>query len=155
MANPRPTSAGEDQPVHAPGTISCPMCGHQISLYMETAESRASRAAGRLADAMGSWRFMVALCLVTLIYVSVAIAMQPSGTDTAIVLNYLGIGMTTLVAIQTPLILLTQRRDSARDRARDREALRVATHAEHHLQFIRVALDEGQAEPLRRSSVSE
>ena len=100
MANPRPTSALGDEPVHAPGTIACPMCGHQLSLYMEPAESRWSQTAGRLADAMGSWRFVIALCLVTLIYVSVTFAMRPFWTETAIVLNYLGIGMTTLVAVQ-------------------------------------------------------
>lgn len=155
MANPPPTSGAEDEPVHAPGTITCPRCGHHLSLYMEPADSRASKAAGRLADAMGSWRFLVVLCLVTVVYISVTITMRPSGTDTAIVLNYLGIGMTTLVAIQTPLILLTQRRDAASDRARDREALRVATHAERDLHAIRTALHEGDAEPATRSSAPE
>lgn len=100
---------------------------------------------------MGSWRFVVALCLVTLAYTAATIAIRPSGTDTAIVLNYLGIGMTTLVAIQTPLILLTQRRDSARDRARDQEAFRVATQAEHDLHAIRTLLEGGQPTFPKRS----
>lgn len=147
MAPIQPTSGTEVEPLHAPSTIACPRCGHQLSLYTEPAESHANRTAGRLADAMGSWWFVVALSVVTLVYISATIAMRSSGTETAIVLNYLGITMTVLVAIQTPLILLTQRRDSARDRARDQEAFRVATRAEHDLHVIRTALEQERTEP--------
>lgn len=121
--------------------LVCPRCGHALSQFMEPTVTRANRAAGRVADAMGSWRFIVALCIVTVGYVVVALSIQPSNTETAIAMNYLGIGMTIFVGIQTPLILLTQRRDAARDRAREQEALRVATRAEHDLHAIREALD--------------
>lgn len=151
MAHPLPKSGSNDEAAHAPSAIACPRCGHQLSVYTEPAESSANRTAGRVADAMGSWRFLVALSLMTLAYIGATIAIRPSGTDTAIVLNYLGIAMTTLVAIQTPLILLTQRRDSARDRARDQEAFRVATRAEHDLHAIRTALESGHANPPERS----
>jgi len=45
-----------------------------------------------------------------------------------------------VAALQLPLILLSQRLDSARDRERDREALRVAASAEADLHAIRDAI---------------
>jgi uncharacterized membrane protein len=44
--------------------------------------------------------------------------------------------LTLLAALQLPLILLSQRLDSARDREQDREALRVAASAEADLHAI-------------------
>ncbi|MGJ9423627.1 DUF1003 domain-containing protein [Aeromicrobium sp. CF3.5] len=133
-------AAMDSDQAHGMGSIICPQCGHELSLFMETPESRANRSAQRLADALASWRFIALLSLVAVLYVVIVLAI-PLGTDTAIAINYLGIGMTTLVALQTPLILLTQRRDAARDRARDQEILRVATHTEYDLHALRNALE--------------
>jgi len=118
----------------------CPQCGHPLSMFDEPDESRADTLAARIADGIGSWRFLVALVVLIVAYVVVLVAMRPFGEDHAVLFNYLGIVLTVLVALQTPLILLTQRQENARDRERDREAFRVATHTEVDLHAIRDAL---------------
>lgn len=114
--------------------------GHPLSMYEEPDEGLADTLAAKIANGIGSWRFVVALMIGTVAYVVVIVGMRPFAEDNAVLFNYLGVLLTVLVALQTPLILLTQRQDSARDRARDREALRVATHTEIDLHAIRDAL---------------
>ena len=122
------------------GAVVCPQCGHPLSMYNEPDESPADTLAAKIADGIGSWRFLAALMMVIVVYVVVLVAMRPFAEDNAVLFNYLGVVLTVLVALQTPLILLTQRQETARDRARDREALRVATHTEVDLHAIRDAL---------------
>lgn len=133
-------AAMDSDQAHGMGFIICPQCGHELSLFMEAQDSRADRAAQRLADALASWRFIALLSMVAVLYIVLEV-FNPLGADTVIATNYLAIGLTTLIAIQTPLILLTQRRDADRDRARAQEVLRVATHTEYDLHALRNALE--------------
>lgn len=122
----------------------CPQCGHELSMYEELRDNRGDRVASVIADAMGSWPFLLTLTAVAASFTTLVVAWSAMRDDAPVLLNYLGITLTTLVAVQTPLILLTQRRDAARDRARDREALRVATQAERDLHAILDQLVEGR-----------
>lgn len=126
--------------VQSAGPPQCPACGHDLSMFAEPPDPAPDRFASVIADVMGSWYFLLVLVLGTAAFSAVCLATGLLGTERAVLFNDLGIALTVLVAFQTPLILLTQRRDAARDRERDREALRVSTHAETDLHAIRDAL---------------
>lgn len=123
-----------------PGVI-CPNCGHELSMFMELRITRPERIATAVATAVGSWRFLVVLMICIVVWLTVNIISHSFTPYPQMMLDYLGLGLTLLAALQLPLILLSQRQDSARDRERDREALRVAANAEADLHAIRQAVD--------------
>lgn len=120
--------------------ITCPHCGHELSMFEEPPADRAEQLAARVADAVGTWWFLMGLLLLILGWLVVNLVWQPFQPHPATMLAGLGASLATVAALQGPLILLTQRRGAARDRARDREALRVATNTESDLHAIREAL---------------
>jgi len=125
---------------HSPTSVVCPKCGHELSMFMELQVSRPERIATAVATAVGSWRFLVLLMISIVVWLVVNVIWRNFTPYPQMMLDYLGLGLTMLAALQLPLILLSQRQDSARDRERDREALRVAANAEADLHAIRLAV---------------
>jgi uncharacterized membrane protein len=121
---------------HSATSVACPNCGHELSMFMELEITRPERIATAVATAVGSWRFLVILMVCIVGWLTVNVISHSSASYPAL-LDYLALGLTMLAALQLPLILLSQRQDSARDRERDREALRVAASAEADLHDIR------------------
>ena len=116
--------------------VVCPHCGHELSMFAEPMADRAETVAGKVADAVGSWWFLLVLIMVSSGWIVVNLVVEPLQPDPSAMLGYLGTALTAVTALYGPLILLAQRRSAARDRARDREALRVATRTEGDLHAI-------------------
>jgi len=121
-------------------TVVCPNCGHELSMFMEPETTRPERIATAVATAVGSWRFLVVLIIGIVVWLTVNVISHNFTPYPQMMLDYLGLGLTLLAAMQLPLILLSQRQDSQRDRERDREVLRVAASTEADLHAIRQAL---------------
>lgn len=128
--------------------LTCPACGHVLSMYTEPTAGVPERVATRIADAFGSWRFLVVMSAAVLVWILANVAWHPLHPYPTMMLDGLGLGLTVLASVQLPLILLSQRQDVARDRARDRETLRVAAHTEADLHAIRDPASTGASAPL-------
>lgn len=141
MSNPHDDGQQEPPTDHCSATgIVCPNCGHELSMFMELEITRPERIATKIANACGSWRFVVLLMVGIIVWLTANIISQSLSPYPQMMLDYLGLGLALVAALQLPLILLSQRMDSARDRERDREALRVATSTEADLHAIRDAV---------------
>lgn len=130
-----------------PGTVTCPHCGHQLSMFMELESDRAEAAAARIAGAAGSWWFLVMILLLIAGWFGVNAVFQPFQPHPSTMIGYLGTMLTAVAALQGPLILLVQRRETARDRAREIESFHVATNVEADLHAIRTALGTAKVLP--------
>ena len=141
MRDPRDDGQQEPHQDHRSATgIVCPNCGHELSMFMELESTRPERIATKIANAFGSWRFVVILIVAIIVWLAANIISQSLDPYPQMMLDYLGLGLALVAALQLPLILLSQRMDGVRDRERDREALRVATSAEADLHAIRDAV---------------
>jgi uncharacterized membrane protein len=109
-------------------------------MFMELEITRPERIATKIANAFGSWRFVVVLIVGIIAWLTANIILQSFDPYPQMMLDYLGLGLALVAALQLPLILLSQRMGGARDRERDREALRVAASAEADLHAIREAV---------------
>ena len=135
---------GQQEPgprLSSSNTVVCPHCGHELSMFMELETTRPERIAAAVANAVGTWRFLVVLLVAIVVWLIVNVVSHGLAPYPQMMLDYLGLGLTLLAALQLPLILLSQRQDGARDRERDIEALRVAASAEADLHAIRVAVN--------------
>lgn len=128
-----------DRPV-----VACPHCGHDLSMFTESASSRAEAAATRISLVFGSWRFLVLLALVIVSWCAVNVVMRPFDPHPTAMLTYLGIALAAVTALQGPLILFTQHREAARDRRRDVEVLAVCQNTEADVHAIRAVLEDGR-----------
>ena len=126
--------------IHSAGSVVCPNCGHELSMFMELEITRPERIATAVANAVGSWRFLVVLMAAIVVWLVANIVSHSFNPYPQMMLDYLGLGLTVLASMQLPLILLSQRQDSAGDRERDIEALRVTASAEADLHAIRDAV---------------
>ena len=141
MRNHRDDGQREPHQDHRSATgIVCPNCGHELSMFMELEITRPEHIATKIANAFGSWRFVVILVVGIIVWLTANIIWQNLDPYPQMMLDYLGLGLALVAALQLPLILLSQRMDGVRDRERDREALRVATSAEADLHAIRDAV---------------
>lgn len=75
--------------------------------------------------------------LLIAVWLGVNAAFQPFHPHPSTMIGYIGTVLTAAAALQGPLILLTQRQETARDRAREIETFRVATNIEADLHAIR------------------
>ena len=153
MSSPGPPSAPPTDPDpretgDAHGVV-CPHCGHELSMFAEPMADRAETVASKVADAVGSWWFLLVLIMVSSGWIVVNLVVEPLQPDPSMMLGYLGTALTAVTALYGPLILLAQRRGAARDRARDREALRVATRTEGDLHAILERLQTAVGPPDR------
>lgn len=140
----RPPDEGHAD-AHLGAAVVCPACGHMLSMFTEPEVTAPERIASQMAAFFGSWRFLVLLVVSVVVWVTVNVIWEPIQPHPAMMLTYLGLGLTMLASVQLPLILLSQRQDMRRDRERDREALRVASNTEADLHAIRHSVsNDGQ-----------
>ncbi len=83
---------------------------------MEENATFGDRMADRMAEAAGSWRFILGFVCFMAMWIGVNIALGPKAFDTFpfILLN---LGLSTLAALQAPVILMSQNRQGEKDRA--------------------------------------
>ena len=117
--------------------INCPSCGHDLSMFAESEpdadELWARRAIGIITD----WRFPVGMVMLIIIWIAINIIFAPFEPQPVFTIATLAATVTTVTALQGPLILLTQRRSVERDRARDRATHLVATNTERDVHLVR------------------
>ena len=121
--------------------LSCPNCGHDLSMFEEPPMDRAESMAVRVADAVASWRFAGALLVVIVGWFTVNLAARPFAPFPIVMLAGLATILSTIAAFYGPLILLSQRRAALRDRARDVETYVVSANTEADLHALRGRLD--------------
>jgi uncharacterized membrane protein len=98
--------------------------------------------AARLADFFGSWMFMLILAVSIIAWLAVNVVVGLLQPSPALAFSQLDIALAIVAAMQGPLILLTQRRDSERDRARDIEIFHIALNTEEDVHAIRAAMEQ-------------
>ncbi len=121
------------------GTAGAGM-NHELSMFEESAPSRAERVALRVAKVVASWWFPIGLAVAISAWVGWNVVFRPFDQHPTVMLAGLATGLATVAACHGPLILLTQRRAAERDRARDRETLAMAARTESDLHEVQRSL---------------
>lgn len=121
--------------------LTCPNCGHDLSMFREPPVDRAERMAVRVADAVASWRFAGTLLTFIVGWIAVNLVAMPFEPFPMVMLGGLAAVLATVTAFYGPLILLSQRRAAMRDRAREIETYVVSANAEADLHAVRGRLD--------------
>lgn len=99
------------------------------------------RVADAVAEFGGSWTFIITFGSVLVVWIAVntlAILSQPFDPFPYILLNLV---LSCLAAIQAPVIMMSQNRQSAKDRLRSEHEYRVNLKAELEIQHINAKLD--------------
>jgi uncharacterized membrane protein len=124
------------------GQLQCAECGHELSLYEPPMPSRGERAASWFAAHLAGWWVPVAIVTLVLIWAVWNALARPFEPHPVIIFAAISGVLSTVAAIQGPLILLAQRRAAMNDRARDEETYRIATNSEADLHTISAKLDQ-------------
>jgi uncharacterized membrane protein len=111
-------------------------------MFAEPEPEVGERFAIGVAAAVATWWFPMVLLAGITGWLVVNITARPLEPYPMIVIAGLAAVLSTIAALQGPLILLTQRRAAMRDRARDRETYRVAANTEADLHQVKQRLDE-------------
>ncbi len=108
------------------------------------------RAADNVAQFVGSWKFIISFCVVFVIWVVINLILAIRAFDPFpfILLN---LALSTIAAIQAPLIMMSQNRQEQKDRQRMENDFKVNLKAEIIIQDLHIKLDnmlKNQAEIL-------
>lgn len=126
--------------------LSCPNCGHDLSMFMESDPDADELWARRAIEVIINWRFPVGMLVVIVIWIAFNLIFKPFEPQPVFTIATLAATVTTVSALQGPLILLTQRRALERDRQRDRATHLVAANTEHDVHVVRDQLRRLTAE---------
>lgn len=103
--------------------------------------TRGERLADRIAEFGGSWRFIAIFAAILVAWMAVnsaALFAEPFDPYPYILLN---LALSTLAAIQAPIILMSQNRQEARDRLRSENDYQVNLKAELEIRHLHEKLD--------------
>jgi uncharacterized membrane protein len=114
-------------------------------MFQDEPPSRSEHYAMRVANAVASWWFAIALVVLVIGWVVLNVIARPFTPYPTVMLAGISATLATVAALQGPLILLSQRRAAERDRRRDEEGLRVTINAEGDVHRIENKLDEALA----------
>jgi len=113
---------------------------HPVARLPKTLEQRAS---DKLTIWVGSWTFIIFLAIFMFIWIAINTAWLLFGREwdpyPFILLNFV---LSTLAAIQAPIILMSQNRTSQRDRIQIKYDYAVNKKAEKEIQQIKLKLDK-------------
>ena len=98
------------------------------------------RAADSVAQFVGSWKFIISFCAVFAIWIVVNLVLATKAFDPFpfILLN---LALSTIAAIQAPLIMMSQNRQEQKDRLRMENDFKVNLKAEIIIQDLHIKLD--------------
>jgi uncharacterized membrane protein len=108
------------------------------------------RAADRVADFGGSWRFLIIFGAVLAVWVgvnSVALLWRPFDHYPYILLNLI---LSCLAAAQAPIIMMSQNRQEAKDRMRSEHDYKINLRAELEIRHLHAKIDELMSHQWRR-----
>lgn len=101
----------------------------------------AERLADKVAAFVGSWFFIISFCVFMVTWVvlnSYAIVVQPLDPYPYIFLNLI---LSTIAAVQAPLIMMSQNRQEAKDRVRSEHEYKINLKAELEIRHLNGKLD--------------
>ncbi len=124
-----------------PSILTCPHCGHALSMFTEPEPDRGEQLAGDVAEVVASWWFPTLLLTAIGGWVLLNVIARPFEPYPTIMFAVLAATLSTIAALQGPLILLAQRRAAMRDRAREQETYVVAAHSEADLHDVSDRID--------------
>lgn len=102
----------------------------------ESRSSPGDKAAAWVAGVAGSWPFLLIMLLSIFAWFVINAIRPIFDPESSAMLDYLGTVLAIIAALQGPLILLSQRRESDRDRARDIETFVISQNTEADLHSI-------------------
>lgn len=108
----------------------CPACGHGLSMFIESEPDADELWASKAIGIITNWRFPVGMVVLIVIWIAFNLIFEPF-EEVIFMIATLAAAITTVSALQGPLILLTQRRAVERDRQRDRATHQVVSNTEH------------------------
>ena len=117
--------------------MHCPNCDHDLSMFMEEEPDADELWARRAIGVIINWRFVPTMISLIVIWLVINIIFQPFEPHPIFMIATLAATVTTVTALQSPLILLTQRRAVERDRQRDRATHVIAANTEHDIHLLR------------------
>lgn len=119
--------------------------GGLVARPPDVAEERAARRGDRIADAVarvgGSWGFIIGFAIVLVAWVILNLSSwlaKPFDPYPFILLNLL---LSTVAALQAPVIMMSQRRQEAKDRARAENDYRINLKAELEVRQLHEKID--------------
>ncbi|MCZ4521052.1 DUF1003 domain-containing protein [Rhodococcus ruber] len=110
-------------------------------MFREARSSPGDKAAAWVAGVAGSWPFLLIMLLAILAWFVINAISPLFDPRSSAMLDYLGTVLAITAALQGPLILLSQRRESDRDRARDIETFVISQNTEADLHSISLAVN--------------
>ncbi|HEX5652069.1 MAG TPA: DUF1003 domain-containing protein [Chitinophagaceae bacterium] len=121
---------------------------HKLKEFEDASPSFSSRLADRVAAFGGSWKFILVFFLVLLTWIGVNIAglVHPFDPYPFILLNLL---LSTIAALQAPVIMMSQNRKEAKDRQRAINDYLVNLKAEVEIRNMQQKLDLLMAEQMK------
>lgn len=119
-----------------------------INFDIEKNATFGQRLADRVAAVGGSWRFIIAFALVLLAWMALNTALLAERAFDPYPYILLNLALSTLAAIQAPVILMSQNRAGERDRLVARHDYEVNLKAEIEIAALHAKLDDIRAQEL-------
>lgn len=116
----------------------------------DEARSFGERAADRLARLGGSWGFLIGFALVLALWMAVNVTGLVVGIFDPYPFILLNLMLSTLAAIQAPIIMMSQRRQEEKDRLRSENDYRVNLKAELEIRHLHETLEHHLARQWER-----
>lgn len=124
-------------------------------LLRTDARTRWERLADQVAAFGGSWRFLGGFAAALLLYTAINLALQPFGQAfDPYPFIFLNLVLSTLAAVQAPVIMMSQNRQATRDREAAEHDYRVNLRAELEIMQLHDKLDRIRATELH-NAISE
>ncbi len=120
----------------------CPHCGHEFSMFAEHEPDRGERAAQAVTARLATWWFPSLILVGIGVWLFINVVFRPFDGYPMSMLAGLAAALSSMSALQAPLILLAQRRALERDRALEREILRTVAHNERDVHAVHDRLDQ-------------
>ena len=116
-----------------------------VSAEMDSHASFGARMADRVAQIGGSWSFVIGFCLFLVVWALLnAAILPPGGRFDPYPFIFLNLLLSMLAAIQAPIIMMSQNRQSEKDRAESRHDYEVNLKAELEIMTLHAKVDELQ-----------
>ena len=128
--------------------------GATVSEDVEAAYAEKRTVGERAADAVasfgGSWTFIMAFCLVLVVWMGVNVTGALVGTFDPFPFILLNLFLSCIAALQAPLIMMSQRRQEAKDRLRAENDYKVNLKAELEIRHLHDKIDHQLARQWER-----
>jgi uncharacterized membrane protein len=99
-------------------------------------ETLSSKAAGKIAQLVGSWKFLITQCFVLLVYMSFNVYLLKTAAFDPYPFILLNLCLSFQAAFTAPIILMAQNRADAKDRRQAQKAYKQVRHIEELMRVL-------------------